>query len=189
MSSREGEYEHVFSFVKDRPLRSHLSDAVEIAVELSAVAKQYPAPLRSTFYKTSIIHIASIIEGLLHYCALQALGDICEHTEWTYRNNKILHEFDEKHVPPNLQIIASERFKKLHKLSGYIDFQDLNKLCLREDIIDDDLFSEIDKVRKLRNKIHLFGLKFVDRKYSYNQVDKIAETAGKVMGAVKNKLK
>ncbi len=189
MSSREGEYERFFSFVKDRSLRSHLSDAMEIAVELPAVAKKYPVSLRSTFYKTSIIHMASIVEAVLHYCALQTLGDICEHIEWAYRNHRTLHEFDEKHTPPNLQIITAERFKKTHKLSGYIDFKNLNKLCLREKIINKDLFIEVDKARKLRNKIHLFGLKFVDRKYSYNQVDKIAETVGKVIRAAKNKLK
>lgn len=189
MSPQEGEYEYVFSFVKDRSLRSHLGDALEIAAELPAVAKKYPTSLRSTFYKTSIIHIASIIEAVLHYCALQILGDICEHTEWTYRNPKILHEFDEKHDPPKLQIIAAERVKKPHKLSGYIDFKDLNSLCLRKTIINEDLSGEVEKVRKLRNKIHLFGLKFVDRQYSLSQVEQIAKTASKVIIVAKNKLK
>ncbi len=188
-SKGNNEYENVFSFVKTKPLRSHLGDALKIAAELPAVAKKYPVSLRSTFYKTSIIYLASIIEAILHYCALRTLGDVCEHTEWTYKNIRILHEFDEEHDPPKSQIIAGERAKRSHKLSGYIDFKDLNKLCLRENIIDETLFDEVERVRKLRNKIHLFGLKFVDRQCSRSEVDQMAGIASNIVEIARNKLK
>jgi len=134
------------------------------------------------------MHLASITEAVLHYCALRCIGKSFKEIDWTYQRINVLYSFGEDHDPPNLQIVTADRVKKSRFLSGYIDFQVLNKLCLREKIIDDDLFKEVQDVRKLRNKIHLFGLELVDRQYTPVQVDMVAKTASKVIAIAKEKL-
>lgn len=187
MNSSENNYEWGFSFIEDRPLRDHLGDALKCAVELTVIAEKYPPLIRSTFYKTSIIHLASIIEALLHYCAVKIIGDVYEYSEWTYRNIKTLYEI-EKDNSPNIEIIAGERYKKVYKLSGYIDFKVLNKLCLEKSIIDEELYKEVEKIRDLRNKIHLFGLKSIDRKFRKRDVESTSEIALSVLKTAESKL-
>ncbi|MBL7078464.1 hypothetical protein ISS42_02305 [Candidatus Shapirobacteria bacterium] len=187
MNSSEDHYEWRFSFVRNKTLKDHLGDALKCAVELTVIAKKYPPLIRSTFYKTSIIHLASIIEALLHYCANEMLGDTYEHPEWTYCNIKKLHEVEKDNFP-KIQIIAGERYKKIYKLSRYIDFKVLNRLCLKEKILNKKLYSKVEKIRNLRNKIHLFGLKSIDRKFQKRDVEFTSKIAYDILKTVENKL-
>ncbi|MCH7974110.1 MAG: hypothetical protein IH949_09540, partial [Bacteroidetes bacterium] len=75
-------------------------------------------------------------------------------------------------------------------LEGYVDFATLNKFCLdMAKIFNNELYRELEKVRKLRNKIHLKNLSEIDRKFSKKDVDKIAEIANKVLDVVKKRQK
>jgi hypothetical protein len=50
------------------------------------------------------------------------------------------------------------------------------------------MFKSIDKIRKLRNQIHLMKLEDLDRKYSKKQLDDIFNISRKLFKIIENNL-
>ncbi|MCH8318715.1 MAG: hypothetical protein IIA88_09520 [Bacteroidetes bacterium] len=115
MTQYEDEFEERFLFISDDILRKHMGDALRYVSELLIITKKYREPIRSTFYKTSIVYMASIIEAALHFCVLQLGFKYYEKEDWTYKDMKIIHEFKAIADTPYTQIVAGKRFKKKEK--------------------------------------------------------------------------
>ncbi|MFA6520881.1 MAG: hypothetical protein WCT53_00645 [Candidatus Gracilibacteria bacterium] len=189
MKSHEDIFEKAFSYISDRVLRKHMCDALRGASELATISTKYPQPLKSVLLKTSIIYLGSIIEAALHFCVLK-MGFKDYGAEWSYKDCKVIYEITETASQPFIQVVAGKRFKKKEKIDSFIDFAILNRLCRDEaKIYDGSLYEEIDKVRRLRNKIHLMKLSNLDRKYTVQQLNSVGNIAVKVLEIVENKLK
>lgn len=189
MIQYDDEFEENFFFISNRTLRKNMGDALRGAVELSAVAKRYSPLIRSIFYKTSIIYLASIIEASLHFCLIKTLGKTYEKPDWIYRNIKVLYKAREGSDSLCMEIIAGERIKKRVNTKGYIDFKVLNKICYEGGIISERVYRETEKVRELRNKIHLFRLSEIDRKYSKKDVNSVSKIVDSILNIIERKLK
>jgi CRISPR/Cas system Type II protein with McrA/HNH and RuvC-like nuclease domain len=180
------ELEDIFGFVNKKYLREHLASALICAVELTTLAKSYPEPTRSVFYKTSIVYLASIIEASLHY-GVQKLGYTHYKSEWLYKEIKVL---DKKEDAPDEEVIGGKRIKKDIPLVGYVDFAVLNRFCRdKAKFYAEEIYKKVDRVRKLRNEIHLMGISEVNKKYSKSDVDKVAEMTNDILDIIEDKLR
>ena len=191
MTLYDDEFEESFFFITDQTLRKNMGDALRYVAELSAITdvKKYPPTIRSTFYKTCIIYLASVIEACLHFCVAEILGDFYESPEWTYQDMKVIYKTKKDSTESYSEIVAGKRVKQKKPIKRYIDFQILNKVCLQNSIINEKKYKKVEEIRKLRNKIHLFSLAEVDRKYSQEDVDSISKTVNTILSVVERKLK
>ena len=188
MTKYEDQFEEKFAFINDHNLRKHLGDALRCSSKLSSITSKYPELIRSSLHKTIIIHLASIIEASLHYCVLK-LGFKDFEKDWKYININILHTFEANQKNPHTEIISGKRLKKKEKLSGYIDFLQLNRFCLTTaKLYDKKVYDEIEVVRKLRNRIHLISLSGSDRAYNKKDLNSVAAMTKKVLDIVKKKV-
>ncbi len=67
-----------------------------------------------------------------------------------------------------------EREQSKFKLGKQTDFKKVNEVCCKLGIFSSKFFKKIEKVRSLRNKIHIQGLSNLDRSYNKRQLDFIS---------------
>ncbi len=92
-----------------------------------------------------------------------------ERVELEDRKYKNIHIIYEILVSPSQQIIWGIREKELKNWKTWIFFN-INRACLKRKVISRDLFNQIDKVRKLRNKLHIGSLKEIEKTYSKKEI-------------------
>ncbi len=184
MTEYDSKYESRFSYIDDENLRKHMWDAMEFIANLLSVSKKFPESEKNYFYKTCILYAASIIESHIHYCVLK-LGFI-QYTskDYTYKNVKVFHTCDN-----DFCILSCIRKKEVIKINWHIDFNALNTFAYKTaNIYNEDIFNKVDKIRKLRNKIHLMKLEDIDRKYSKSQLNEVFEIARELFKIIEEKL-
>lgn len=188
MTLYDDEFEEVFECVDDANLRKHLGDALRCAAEISGIAKQYPTLVASVMRKAAIIYLASIVEALLHH-ALIRFNISYVVTDWKYKEINILHTLGQVDGLYDVQIISGKRHNTRKDIRGYVDFNDLIKLCKKEGIIKSNpLFKRLDNVRKLRNRVHIMGLTASDRRISNRTVDSVASTLARLLRVLEPQL-
>lgn len=80
-----------------------------------------------------------------------------------------------------------ERTKPKFRLNKQTDFKKVNEVCLVLKIFSKKLFNKIEKVRKLRNKIHIQGLNNLDRSYTKNELEFISSVMNELLGKINSK--
>jgi len=133
--------------------------------------------------KTIIIHTASIVEALL----LWKLKEVSKtekiemRDEWKYLDIRILYKINDSE-----EVVAGNRKKDKEDISR-LDFIKITLLCKEHKIIrSDDLKIEIDKLRELRNKLHLGGLTEIEKEYRKSDVEFCFSVARRVKKLVSN---
>lgn len=170
-----------FAFVDDKVLRRNLDTALEHIVDLLAISESESYKnenlLVSSMRKTVIIHTASIIEALLLWRLKQKiksreveLGD-----EWRYFDIRVLYTVDVS----NEDIIAGKRKREKKELDR-LDFVRIIDFCSKYRIVNETLSTHLHKVRELRNRLHIGGLKQVEKEYTYNDLKFAFDVAKKV---------
>lgn len=126
--------------------------------------------------KTIVIHTASIIEALLLWKLKQKIknDEIELNDEWKYFDIKILCPSNEI----GHEIIAGKR-KKETKQVDRLDFIRIIDLCLKHKIIRKQFSKDVHDVRKLRNRLHIGGLKKMEKKYTHNDLNSVFGIAKK----------
>ena len=169
MTEYESKYESRFFYIEDDNLRKHMWDAMEFIANLLFVSNNFPENNKNYFYKTCILYSASLIESHIHYCILKKWFTEYESKNYTYKNIKEIHNCND-----GFKIMSWKREKEKINIEWNIDFNLLNSFAYRNaEIYDESMFNGIDKIRKLRNQIHLMKLEDLDRKYSKKQLDEI----------------
>lgn len=185
----EDKYEERFSYIKDENLRKHMWDALRYVTENIILLEQWNHKLKwveSIFYKTCILYTSSIIEAHLNYCLIELWNETYA-WDWKYKDIKKLHSYQEDWK--EIELIWCKRFKEIKKFTDYTDFSVLNKFSFRNaELYWEDLFDKIDKVRVLRNKVHLMKLEDIDRKFTKKQMNEVFDTASELFEVVKSKL-
>ncbi len=161
-----------FSFVDEDILRSNLNQASDHVVKLVSLSlsKEYKNQLVlvSGLRKTIIIHTAAIVEALL----LWKLKFFYKYTkvempnEWKYFDIKSIHS-----ISSSEEVIAGKR-KKESKEFDKLDFNRIIDLCKENKIIvSERLESDLDKLRVFRNKLHIGGLREIEKEYNVTDLE------------------
>lgn len=154
-----------FSYISSKVLQSNLGRALEHIAHLLSLTEsesyKTKSLLISSLRKTIIIHTASIIEALLLWKLKQKIvgRKVKLSEEWKYFEIVVLHKDDESR-----EIIAGKRKSEVKSVDK-LDFLRIIELCFKHKIVPRKLSDELHAIRKLRNRLHLGGLKEMERKY------------------------
>lgn len=172
-----------FSFVSEDNLRLNLENAFK-HVEFLVFTLESPninqAQL-SSIRKTVIIHIAALIEALLLWKLKQVnpKGTMELDGQWKYADIKIVYQ-----INSSKQVVAGIRKREQKKLDK-LDFLQISRACLKNGIIkSEQLFRDVDDIRKFRNRQHLGGLKGLERDYSKDDLEFCFSVVSRVIKAV-----
>lgn len=181
----ENEYEARFSYINDDNLRKHMWDTLEFISNILSIADEFTEQEKNYFHKTAILYTASIIESQIHFCIKRMWYTEIENKKTReYKNVNIIY----KDSNNKTEIMSCNRTRPITKLNWCVDFWLLNKFSKEKWLYNETIFTEIEKTRKLRNKIHLMKLEDIDRKYTKKQLDGVFETARKLFKIIEHKL-
>ena len=178
-----------FDFVKDDILRENIAINMQYVIFLYSLEREYELPGATTYsaFKTIILYTASIIESLINYKLKELIK------EGKIESSEIM-TIEEKYIHiANLHVISSEekicgvrKVKRYKQLDDKTIFLDLNRAAKRCNLFNEQLFKKSEKLRKMRNKIHLATLTEIDNKYSQSDIDNVFEIAKDVIERIEN---
>ena len=176
-----------FGFVSDSRLRKNIESIYNDVLDLGTLLTQTKGrAIKNCIRKTIVMYTGSIIEALL----LWKLNEEIKKGNLDIKNERRFNDIglavSTKIKSENGNTIAIvERIENERKIEK-IDFNERIKLCKENNIIQDSLLiEELHKARKLRNKIHIDGLKEVKKAYNKNDLNFVFQVLGKTIHAVK----
>ena len=155
-----------FAFIADDILRRNVTIAVQYIVFLIAILDEEKAndsTISSSIHKDMILYTASIVEGCLHHCLQQHItsGAISTNkvmpNNWITKNPKPLYE-----ISSTERIIGATQVRSAEELKSNTQFIIINKAARKANILTQKLFDKANRLREMRNAIHLKGLRAVD---------------------------
>ncbi|MCX6717740.1 MAG: hypothetical protein NTU76_03650 [Candidatus Taylorbacteria bacterium] len=172
-----------FSFVTDPIIKENLDTTFDHLLELLSLSESpvYPLNLRSGFRKTIIIYTASIIEALLFWMLRERKTEeeIAE-DEIEFKIIKIIYEINDDE-----RIVLGKDCKKKNRYKfEKLNLNQINDLCQKNNLISKDIFNKVDKVRILRNRLHISTLKTVENEYSKTDLEFVFSVAREVKDVV-----
>ncbi|MFZ2969553.1 MAG: hypothetical protein WA063_00230 [Minisyncoccia bacterium] len=162
-----------FSFISDSILRKNLDIVFDHIIELISVSEsnKYEDTIISSFRKTIIIYTATIIEAILLWKLKEKVkgNDIELKEDWKYKDVRKIHILKES--PLEKIIWCKRKMETEKKKFSKLNLVEINKLCKKYKIITDSDFENVDKVRDLRNRLHIGGLKKIEEGYTKNDLE------------------
>lgn len=156
-----------FDFISDHALKSNLEEANDLILELlfrsESTEYQDKPRLVSSLRKTIIIHTATIVEAILLWKLKQfhSSNEIALDDEWDYKDVHLIQDSGDS----SEQIVWCKR-KLIKKRLDRLDFLHITRICEKHAILrGDKLIGDINKIRELRNKLHIGGLTEIDQEY------------------------
>lgn len=173
-----------FDFISNQTLRNNLDIAFDHVLTLIpfSESKSYRKLAKSSFRKTIIIYTASIIEALLfdHIQKKCSESDFTSE-KWEIENPRILYEIDGKNKIVGGNYVLKPTVLQPDKMNLGI----INKLLHDKNLINNDLYKKIDKVRLLRNDQH-FGTHQVIKEYDKSDLEFVFSVARDVKKLAKS---
>lgn len=165
-----------FDFIENKILKENIAIKMQYIIFLVSLEEEYKLPGAVTYsaFKTIIIFTASIIESLINYKLHELLKsgkikkDKIMGKEKRYLVIKALYE-----ISPTEKICGVKEVIKLKKISDNTRFIELNRVAKKSNLFTEVLFKKAEEVREMRNRIHLFGLKEIDDKYTKKDITNI----------------
>jgi len=162
-----------FKFIDDDLLQDNISIAFQYIIFLLSFEKEYEfsGVIKYSIFKDIVLQTASIVEAIISY-KLQSLvkqkkikiEDILE-KEYEYKFLGKLYD-----ISPTEIICGTIRTTIYPDIQNDTHFIKLNKVAKKCGLFDNIIFEKADKLRKLRNRIHLAGLEKRDDGYSEEEV-------------------
>lgn len=180
-----------FKFVDNPILRDNLAIAFQYIYFLIILENEYPITggILYSLYKNMIFYTATIVESCLNYCIGYLInkkqlseGDIMP-AEWKYKNCIVL--FD---VEDGLKICGAHKIKTYEKFKSSTQFITLNKIAREAGILDNELFKKAEKLRVLRNRIHLAALDNKDDFYTKKDVETAFSYANNIISKIEERI-
>ncbi len=142
----------------------------QIAVQV-AQAEKVKGRAKSGFYKAAIILAASVIEALAF-----KLLETNEKLEMPLEDWDCVESnpLPKKYIIDGAQLSICKRVQQKFKLKKHTDFKKVNEVAQKLNIFSKSFFNKIEKVRELRNKIHIQGLNRPDRSYTKKELEFIS---------------
>lgn len=168
-----------FSFVPDKILRKNLDICFDHILDLLGIAESesyQETLLVSSLRKTIVIHTASIIEALLLWKLKKETRkkEFQLSSEWKYFDVVPFYE-----ISKTKQVVGAKR-KKARKKIGELNFSRINDLALKHKIVDSKIYNNLEKVREMRNKLHLGSLREIEKEYKHQDLEFVFGVAKKV---------
>ena len=170
-----------FSFIKDAVLRENIENVYNDVFELFPMIAYTKPEIEHCLRKTIIIYTASIIEALLLWKIEKELGTgkVVLSNEIKYFDPKKVYEAEDFDL---FVVKGKAEIKKLNEL----DFNRMIGVCESHKILKNKKLADaLHKVRKLRNKLHIGGLRTVTKTYPQKEVEFVLEVLEKVIQSVK----
>lgn len=173
-----------FSFVSDEVLRINLDVTYDHLLKLLSLSElgEYPETLKSSFRKTVIIYTASIIEALLLWLLKKHKNeDELSKTQIIFKVSKVIYEINsiERIVLGKDETKTEKcRFEKLN-------LDQVNFLCKEHGLISESVYKDIDKVRVLRNRLHISTLPKAEGGYTKEELEFVFSVARTVKNLAK----
>ncbi len=162
-----------FDFIADQALVSNLNQTNDLVIELvlriNSPEYNHRKSLVSSLCKTVVIYVATIVEAMLLWSLRQhyPIGEIESKDEWEYKDVKLIYSLEHEAS----EIIWSRRRHVKRKLDK-LDFLHIIKQCkICKIITDEDLLSDIDSLRKLRNNLHIGGMRVREKIYNADDLE------------------
>jgi hypothetical protein len=159
-----------FHFIYDPILKGNLRIVFYHISELAMILYSGANITKSSFRKTIIIYIASIVEAILLFLLKEKNCNNkieIKKDNWIYENVKKIYKLDDEQ-----DVIGAIRRKNIEtKSCDKLNFDEINKACLRQKIISKNVFGKADKIRKMRNGLHIGGLQEIQKDYSNADLD------------------
>ena len=156
----------------------------QIAVQVGH-AERVKTRARSGYYKSAIILAAAIVEALAYKILEQNNFLEMPSEDWQCVRSSFLPQQYKSNKGERLSIC--ERIKPKFKLNKQTDFKKVNEVCFALKIFPKKFFNKIERVRKLRNKIHIQGLNNLDRSYKKNELEFISSVMNELLGRINQK--
>lgn len=153
----------------------------QIAVQVGH-AESVKTRARSGYYKSAIILAAAIVEALAYKTLEQNSSLDMPLEDWKCICSNFLPNKYQSNNGERLSIC--ERKKLKFELNKQTDFKKVNEVCLTLGIFSKKLFNKIERVRKLRNKIHIQGLNNLDRSYTKHELEFISSVMNELLGKI-----
>lgn len=155
----------------------------QVAVQVGH-AERVKTRARSGYYKSAIMLASAIVEALAYKVLEQNNSLEMPLENWQCVRSSLLREQYKSDKGERLSIC--ERIQPKFKLTRQTDFKKVNEVCLDLKLFPKKLFNKIEKVRKLRNKIHIQGLSDIDRSYRKSELEFISSAMNDLLGIIKN---
>lgn len=182
-------FEKRFSFISDSILRTNIAISLRHITFLIWLVEnsELPGGIEYSILKDIILHTASIVECCLNYILRKQLDnesitsrDIMS-SDWSYYKTCELYNIDDDNI-----ICGVHKRKKFKNLTKGTQFVDLIKAAKKAKVLSDSLASEVDELRAKRNNIHLASLDEVDDFYEKDDLEKVFNTARKVLEIIEH---
>lgn len=134
-----------------------------------AHAESVKGRARSGYYKVAIILASTIVEALAYTILENNRSRQMPLEDWKCQNSQYLSSIFVSRNGEKLSIC--ERVRPIFNLNQQTDFKKVNEVCLKLSLYHKKLFRKIEKIRILRNKIHIQGLKNIDRSYRKQELE------------------
>jgi hypothetical protein len=145
-------------------------------------AERVKARARSGYYKSAIILAAAVVEALAYKLLEQKSNLAMPLEDWKCVNSQFLNASFKSERGERLCIC--ERIRPKFKLDNKTDFIKVNKICLDLKIFTRQFFDKIEKVRKLRNKIHIQCLSCLGRSYTKQELEFVSSIMDKLLAKI-----
>ena len=138
-------------------------------------AQKVSGSARSGYYKVGVIIAASVVEALAHKLLEKKLASIpstdipLNSCEWYD-----CHPLPKSHAAATGDLGICRKRQLLFQLKKGTDFQQINSMCLQLGIYSHFLHNKIDKVRIMRNRVHLQGQDGSFRKWNKDDLERVA---------------
>jgi hypothetical protein len=145
----------------------------------SVLARKVKGRARSGYYKAAIIIASSVVEALAYKILSRENTERMPWEDWKcIKSNHLSPRY--KSEDGNILSIC-ERIKPRFRLEKYTDFKKVNEVCFKLEIFSKRFFRKIEKIRELRNKIHIQGLDNIDRSYTRNELEYISSVINNLL--------
>jgi hypothetical protein len=143
-----------------------LADEVDLIVTQYGHAKGVLGRARSGYYKVAIIVAASIVEAaahrLLELRLIMMTPDQMPFDDWEC--------FDRHNLPASfstdVNLAICKRRHPRFSLTKHTDFKRVNQVLLDMGVFTGPFFKRVERIREMRNKVHLQGLNHIGRKWT-----------------------
>ena len=178
-----------FDFIDDNILKENVVINMQYITFLYSLERKYKLPGATTYsaFKTIILYTASIVESLLNYKLKELIekGEI-ESNKIMTTEEKYIYIADLYSISSEEKICGVKKVKKHKQLDNKTIFLDLNKAAKRCGLFNEQLFKKSEKIRKMRNKIHLAALTEIDNKYSQSDIDNVFKITKDIIDRIEN---
>jgi len=178
-----------FSFIQNEILRENIAIKMQYIVFLVSLEEEYELPGAVTYstFKTMIIFTASIIEALINYKLHELIkAQKIDEKRIMGEDEKLSIVKKFQKISESEEICGIKKTTKPKKLSERIDFQELNRVAKKSGLFDETIFKKAEKIREARNRIHPYGLKEVDDKYTKDGINNIFSMASGIIERIEN---